>query len=169
MLSLTFGTMSVTLFGGGYVFIPAIAKVVVDMHHWVTAKEFADGIAMGQVTPGPVSITASFVGYRLAGIWGAIVSAITIFVPPAILMLVAQQFMDRIKGRPETESVFKGVRPAVIGMIIVSVWVIGKSAPQDWQSLVIFGTVLLLSIWKNFDTAILVLIAGAMGWLLHLI
>jgi chromate transporter len=169
MLSLTFGTMSVTLFGGGYVFIPAIAKVVVDMHHWVTAKEFADGIAMGQVTPGPVSITASFVGYRLAGIWGAIVSAITIFVPPAVLMLVAQQFMDRLKGRPEVDSIFKCVRPAVIGMILVSVWVIGKSAPQDWQSLAIFGTILLLSLWKNYDTAILVLVAGAMGWLLHLI
>lgn len=169
MLGLTFGSMSVTLFGGGYVFIPAIEKVVVGTHHWVTSKEFADGIAMGQVTPGPVAITASFVGYRLAGIWGAIVSAITIFFPPAILMLLVQQFLDRLKGRPEVESVFQGVRPAVIGMILTSVWVIGKSAPHDWQSLVIFGTILGLSLWKNFDTAVLVVTAGAMGWLLHLI
>ncbi len=169
MLGLTFGTMSVTLFGGGYVFIPAIEKVVVGTHHWVSSKEFADGIAMGQITPGPVAITASFVGYKLRGVWGAIVSAITIFFPPALLMLVAQQFIDRIKNRPEVEAVFKVVRPAVIGMILASVWVIGKSAPQDWQSLVIFATILILSIWKNFDSIILIPIAGVMGLLLHMI
>jgi chromate transporter len=169
MLGLTFGSMSVTLFGGGYVFIPAIEKVVVGMHHWVSSKEFADGIAMGQVTPGPVAITASFVGYRVAGIWGAVVSAITIFVPPALLMVLSQQFIDRIKGKPAVEAVFKGVRPAVIGMIVVSVWVIGKSAPQDWQSIVIFLSIFIISVWKNFDTAILIPVAGLMGYLLHLI
>jgi len=169
MLSLVFGSMSVTLFGGGYVFIPAIEKVVVGIHHWVTSKEFADGIAMGQVTPGPVAISAAFVGYKLSGPWGALVSTLSIFIPPAALMLLAQQFIDRIKGRPSVEAVFKGVRPAVIGMIVASVWVIGKSAPQDWQSLVIFGIILALSLWKNFDTAILIPIAGLMGWGLHLI
>lgn len=169
MLGLTFGSMSVTLFGGGYVFIPAIEKVVVGAHHWVSSREFADGIAMGQVTPGPVAITASFVGYKVAGIWGALISTIGIFVPPAALMLVAQQFMDRIKGKSSVEAVFKGVRPAVIGMILASVWIIGKSAPQDWQSIVIFGIILALSIWKNFDTAILIPVAGFLGYFLHLI
>lgn len=169
MLSLTFGTMSVTLFGGGYVFIPAIEKAVVGMHHWVTSKEFADGIAMGQITPGPVSISAAFIGWKVAGFWGALVSTLSIFVPPAFLMLPAQQFIDRIKGRPAVEAVFKGVRPAVIGMIIASIWVIGKSAPQDWQSIVIFLVVLTLSVWKNMDTILLIGIAGVMGWVLHLI
>lgn len=169
MLSLTFGTMSVTLFGGGYVFIPAIEKVVVGLHHWMTLKEFDDGIAMGQITPGPVAISAAFVGYKVAGVWGAFVSTLSIFVPPAALMLLAQQFIDRIKGKPSVEAVFKGVRPAVIGMIIASVWVIGKGAPQDWHSLLIFATILVLSLWKNFDTIILIPIAGLMGWLLTLI
>ncbi len=169
MLGLTFGSISVTLFGGGYVFISAIEKVVVGLHHWVSSKEFADGIAMGQITPGPVAITASFVGYKVAGIWGAIISALTIFIPPAFIMLLAQQFIDRIKGRPSVEAVFKGVRPAVIGMILVSVWVIGKSAPHDWQSAVIFITILILALWKNMDSAILIPIAGVMGYLLHFI
>jgi chromate transporter len=169
LLGLTFGSMSVTLFGGGYVFIPAIEKVVVGVHHWVSSKEFADGIAMGQVTPGPVAITASFVGYKIRGVWGAIIAAVTIFVPPAILMLLAQQFIDRIKGKSSVEAVFKGVRPAVIGMIVASIWIIGKSAPQDWQSIVIFVTIFILSVWKNFDTAILIPVAGLMGWALHLI
>lgn len=169
MLGLTFGSQSTTLFGGGYVFIPAIEKVVVGVHHWVTSKEFADGIAMGQVTPGPVAITASFVGYKVAGVWGAVISAIAIFFPPAFLMLVAQQFIDRIKNKPEVEAVFEGIRPAVIGMILASVYIIGKSAPQDWQSLVIFITILGLSLWKNLDSIILIPVAGVMGFLLHLI
>lgn len=169
MLGLTFGSQSTTLFGGGYVFIPAIEKIVVGVHHWVTSKEFADGIAMGQVTPGPVAITASFVGYKVAGVWGAVISAIAIFFPPAFLMLVAQQFIDRIKNKPEVEAVFEGVRPAVIGMILASVWIIGKSAPQDWQSLVIFITIFGLSLWKNLDSIILIPVAGAMGLLLHMI
>lgn len=168
MLGVTFGSMSLTLFGGGYVFIPAIEKVVVGLHHWVSSKEFADGIAMGQVTPGPVAITASFVGYKVSGIWGAIVSAMAIFFPPALLMVLAQQFMDRIKGRTSVDAVFKGVRPAVIGMILASVWVIGKSAPQDWQSILIFGIILLLALWKNFDSSVLIPIAGLMGYVLHL-
>ncbi|CAN5368213.1 chromate transporter [soil metagenome] len=169
MLGLTFGSMSVTLFGGGYVFIPAIEKVVVGGHHWVTSKEFADGIAMGQVTPGPVAITAAFVGYKVQGIWGAVVSTIAIFFPPAFLMLVTQQFIDKIKTKPQVESVFKGVRPAVIGMIIASIWVIGKSAPHDWQSIMIFSIVFILAVWKNLDTAILIPVAGLLGWMLHLI
>lgn len=168
MLGLTFGSMSVTLFGGGYVFIPAIEKVVVDVHHWVSSKEFADGIAMGQVTPGPVAITASFVGYKVRGVWGAVVAAISIFFPPAFLMLVAQQFIDRIKNRPEVEAIFKGIRPAVIGMILASIWIIGKSAPHDWQSIVIFTVILILSIWKNLDTIILIPLAGVLGFLLHM-
>ena len=169
MLGLTFGSMSVTLFGGGYVFIPAIEKVVVNAHHWVSSKEFADGIAMGQITPGPVAISAAFVGYKVAGIWGALISTLTIFIPPAMLMLVAREFTDRIKGRTFVEAIFKGVRPAVIGMILASVWVIGKSAPQDWQSIIIFCSVLFISIWKNYDTVVLISVAGVMGFLLHLV
>ncbi len=166
MLALTFGGMSVTLFGGGYVFIPAIEKIVVGLQHWLSAKEFADGIALGQVTPGPVAITASFVGYRVAGVLGAIVSATAIFIPPALLMVFTQQFVDRIKRRPSIEAIFMGVRPAVIGMILASVWVIGKSAPLQWQSLLIFGFVLGLLLWKKIDSGLLIVLAGTLGYFL---
>ncbi|HEU4718358.1 MAG TPA: chromate efflux transporter [Bacteroidia bacterium] len=168
LLGLSFGGMSVTLFGGGYVFIPAIEKVVVGMHHWVTSKEFADGIAMGQVTPGPISISAAFIGWRVAGFLGALVSTVAIFFPPAFLMVVAQQFVDRVKKHPVAEAVFSGVRPAVIGMIVASVYVLSKSSPLDWQAFFIFAFVLTLSVWKNVDSALLILASGFFGWALHL-
>ncbi|MBI3510483.1 MAG: chromate efflux transporter [Bacteroidetes bacterium] len=168
MLGLTFASQSITLFGGGYVFVPALEKIVVGMHRWLTSKEFADGIALGQVTPGPIAITATFIGYKVAGIRGALVSTIAVFIPPSLIMIVAQQFIDRIKTKPKVESVFRGIRPAVIGMIITSVWVIGSSAPMDWRSLVIFISMFIFLLWKNPDSALVVILSGLFGFLLHL-
>lgn len=167
LITLSFSSMSVTLFGGGYVFIPAIENVVVQTHHWVTSREFADAIAISQVTPGPISISAAFVGWKVAGFSGALLGTLGIYVPPALLMIMAQQFISRVKGKPWVESVFGGVRPAVIGMITASVWVIGRSAPQDWKSILIFLVVLALALWKKLDSALLILVAGVLGWTLH--
>lgn len=167
LITLSFSSMSVTLFGGGYVFIPAIENVVVGTHHWVTSREFADAIAISQVTPGPISISAAFVGWKVAGFNGALLGTLGIFVPPALLMIMAQQFVSRIKGKSWVESVFSGVRPAVIGMIAASIWVIGRSAPADWQSVFIFVTVFTLALWKKLDSAVLILVAGVLGWVLH--
>ncbi len=64
---LTFSGMSLTQFGGGYVIIPAMQKIIVGGHHWLSAQAFADAVAMGQVTPGPIFVSATFIGYKLAG------------------------------------------------------------------------------------------------------
>lgn len=168
MLGLTFGSMSVTLFGGGYVFIPAIEKVVVGVHHWVTEPEFGAAIAISQVTPGPISISAAFVGWKVAGFSGALVATLGIFVPPAFLTVLAQQFVSKFKSKAGIEAVFSGVRPAVIGMIAASTWVIFHGAPLNWQSAVIFVLVFLVSVWKNWDSALLVIGGGVLGWLLYL-
>lgn len=169
LLGISFGSMSVTLFGGGYVFIPAMERVVVGGHHWVSTREFADAIAVSQVTPGPISISATFIGWKVAGFWGALVATIGIFLPPSILMILANQFLSRFKTHPAVEAVFKGVRPAVIGMITASVWVVGSAVPFDWQGAVIFSVILILSIWKDLDTAILIPLAGVLGFVLHLL
>jgi chromate transporter len=169
LLGISFGSMSVTLFGGGYVFIPAMERVVVGVHHWVSTREFADAIAVSQVTPGPISISATFVGWKVAGFTGALVATIGIFLPPSLLMIVSEQFLSRFKTHPAVEAVFQGVRPAVIGMITASIWVVGSAVPLDWQAAVIFGVILTLAIWKNLDTAILIPAAGVLGFLLHLV
>ena len=103
MLALTFASMSLILFGGGYVFIPIIGSIVVLQYGWVTQQEFTDGIAMGQITPGPILISATFIGFKVAGLSGALLSTIAIFGPPAILMITATKVLDFIKQSPLTQ------------------------------------------------------------------
>ena len=104
-LMTTFSSMSLTLFGGGYVFIPMIQDVVVDRFGWLTSKEFIDGIALGQVTPGPILISAAFIGQKVAGIPGALLSTAAIFAPPAVLMVLLTGMLDSIKASRAVQSV----------------------------------------------------------------
>jgi chromate transporter len=113
----TFGSMSLTLFGGGYVFIPMIQEIVVERFEWLSAKEFIDGIALGQVTPGPILISASFIGQKVAGIPGALLSTLAIFAPPAVLMVLLTGMLDAIKGSRSVRATMKGIRVAVIALI----------------------------------------------------
>ncbi|MDF7826959.1 chromate efflux transporter [Pontiellaceae bacterium B12227] len=116
-LMTTFGSMSLTLFGGGYVFIPMIQDVVVERYAWLTAREFIDGIALGQVTPGPILISAAFIGQKVAGVVGGLLSTIAIFAPPAALMVLMAGMLDQIKTSMAVQAVLKGIRIAVIGLI----------------------------------------------------
>ncbi len=116
-LMATFGSMSLTLFGGGYVFIPMIQEVVVERFGWVTSQEFIDGIALGQITPGPILISAAFIGQKVAGVSGALLSTFAIFAPPAMLMVLLTGMLDAIRSSPVIQSIMKGIRVAVIGLI----------------------------------------------------
>ena len=86
-LSKVFANISLTLFGGGYVFIPYLDKIVVEQIGWLTKREFIDSIAMGQITPGPILITATFIGYKINGITGAFFSTISIFLPSSVVII----------------------------------------------------------------------------------
>lgn len=167
-LGSTFGGMSVTLFGGGYVFIAAIKDVVVATHGWVTTTEFTDGIAMGQITPGPIMITATFIGWKVGGLLGALVSTVAIFVPPATVTVIASQYLDRIRGNVTVEAIFSGLRPGVIGLIFAAVVFFAKYIPLCWQSFTIFAFVLITALFvKKIDQALLIPVAGLLGYLLY--
>lgn len=163
---LTFSGMSLTQFGGGYVIIPAMQKVIVDGHHWLSDRSFADAIAVGQVTPGPIFISAAFIGYKLAGFWGALNATIAIFTPTAILTVIAARFFNRINQSEVVIAVFKGLRPAIIGMIIsagVSIlWGDGITV----FSAAVFAAALGATIYFKTDPALVVPAAGILGLLI---
>ena len=165
-LIFTFSGMSLTLFGGGYVIIPVIREVVVNGLDWLTAKEFADAIAMGQITPGPIFISAAFIGYKVAGILGAVSAALAIFVPPAMLMIFCSRFLDILKHSTVVTAIFKGLRPVIIGMIFSAAYTIGKGADMSRLTVLIFISVLVLSLKFKVNVAYLIPAAGLVGMLL---
>ena len=88
----TFGSLSLLMFGGGYVALPILKNVIVDQHHWMNLEGFSHAISLGQITPGPVMITASFIGYIVAGVVGAIIATIGMFFPSAAMMILVANF-----------------------------------------------------------------------------
>ena len=166
-LMMVFGGMSVTLFGGGYVFIPAIQETVVQNLHWLTVKEFTDSIAIGQITPGPILISATFIGYKVAGFWGSIVATVAIFLPSGLLMIIGSHFLEKFKRSNIVNSVFMGLRPAVIGLIFAASFTIGKSIEINWQSILIFTIVIFFNFKYKVNAAILIPVSGILGSILY--
>lgn len=166
-LLFVFGSMSVLLFGGGFVFIPLIQESVVEGYHWVTQQEFIDGIALGQVTPGPILISATFIGYKVAGLVGATAATIGIFTPPAVLMVACTRVLDRIKKSHIIKAILRGIRSAVIGMITAAAFVVAKTAPEHWFSLIIFGAALFALLRLRLEVAWIIPSAGIAGLLFY--
>jgi chromate transporter len=136
-LSTLFLRIGTVTFGGGFVMIPLIESEVVDYHHWLTHQEFVDATALGQVTPGPVLITATFIGYRVAGTLGALVATISIFLPSFLITVVAGSSLARFHTNKILQSFLKGVTPAVVGLLVAAGISIGRTGIHSWVGLLI--------------------------------
>lgn len=163
----TFAGMSLMLFGGGFVFIPLMQETVVDAYGWVSSKEFIDGIALGQVTPGPILISATFIGFKVAGLLGATAATIGIFLPPAILMLICSHFMEKLKTSEGIKATLKGIRCGVIGMIAAASYVVVLSSEQHWASVLIFAVALFALVKIKLEVVWIIPVAGVTGLLLY--
>jgi chromate transporter len=159
----TLSTISVTLFGGGYVIIPIMHDIIVSGLHWLSQKEFVDAIAMGQLTPGPIFISATFIGFKVGGFLGAITATLAIFIPSGLIMIIVSQFFDQIKNSKFITAAFKGLRPAIVGMILASAYTIGAGVPFSWFSLGVFMVVLFASLKYEVNVAFLIPLAGIAG------
>ena len=165
-LFLVFAGMSVMLFGGGYVFIPLIQKIVVDGHGWVTNQEFIDAIAMSQITPGPILVSAAFIGLKVAGFAGAVAATLGIYIPPALLMVGSTRVLSYIKQSQAIRAALRGIRPAVVGMIAAAAFTVGATAPQHWVSIMIFAVALLALMRFKVQVVWVIPAAGLTGLML---
>ena len=138
-------------FGGGFTSIPLMQHVIVDAHHWVDLLQFRDGIAMGQITPGPVLITAAFIGYKLLGAFGAIVATAAIFMPSLLAILALGAFHNKIKNLILTKVIIKGFLAGFLGLILATTINFGISSLINWQtwSIFVISSVVLLYFKKD--------------------
>ena len=166
-LFLTFAGMSLMLFGGAYVFIPLIQEIVVDGQGWVTQQEFIDAVAMGQITPGPILVSAAFIGLKIAGLAGAVAATLGIYLPSGLLMIVCTHALDRIKRARVIQAALRGIRPAVVGMIFAAAIVVGRTAAPVWISATIFAVALYALVRWRVEVAWIISAAGLAGWWLY--
>ncbi len=154
------------VWGGGFAAIPFIRYEVVDARHWLTAREFIDGVALGQITPGPVAITATFVGYRVLGIAGAALSTIAMFLPSFVILLVLLRVYDRIRENLLVKGFLQGILPAVVGMLLSAAVMIGRDSITTIPAAVLGIISLALLLAVKLDPVWLVLGGGVVGLLL---
>lgn len=134
-LSAIFLRIGSVTFGGGLVMVPLIESEVVNTNHWLTHQEFADAFALGQITPGPVLITATFVGYRVAGTLGALVATISIFLPAFLMTIAAAHSLRRFRNNEQVQAFLRGVAPAVVGLLVAAALSVGRAGIHSWVGL----------------------------------
>lgn len=122
----TFFKIGLFGFGGGYAMLSLIQGEVVTRYGWLSAQEFTDIIAISQVTPGPIGInSATYVGYAATGsVWGSVIATFAVVLPSFILMLLISKFLLKYQKNPVVESIFSGLRPAIIGLLAAAALVL---------------------------------------------
>jgi chromate transporter len=119
-------------FGSGLVIVPFLEQGLVQQYNWLDERQFLIAVAIGMISPGPVVITATFVGYLVAGFWGSLVSTIGIFLPSFLLVLMVAPLLARHRDNPNVQGFVKGAYAAAIGTILGACMLLGKIAIGDW-------------------------------------
>src|SRR5438552_1376377 len=136
-------------FGGGLSIIALMQEQVVDRLHWLTPREFVDGLALGQLTPGPIIMVAAYVGYKTLGMTGAAVAAAASFVPSFVMMLALLPLFDRVRNLARTRAVIQGIVPGVVGVMAVALVRMAPYAAPDAPAIaVLVVTAAALVVWR---------------------
>ena len=150
-------------FGSGLVIVPFLEQGLVQHYNWLDERQFLIAVAIGMISPGPVVITATFVGYLVAGFWGSVVSTVGIFFPSFILVLVAAPLLARHRGNPNVQGFVKGAYAAAIGTILGASILLGKIAIGDWMTALI-GVVSLAVLFRwKVNNPLLIAVTGIIG------
>jgi chromate transporter len=166
-LGLFFLKTGAVVFGSGLAIVPFMRDGVVAQHHWLTQRQFLDAVAMGLITPGPVVITAGFIGYLVAGLPGAIVATVAIFTPIYLGVIVPGPWFLRHRDNKQVKAFVSGATAAAAGALTGAVVVLTRQAVVDWPTAAIAVGALGL-LWRyKVPEPLMVAGAGALGILLH--
>ena len=153
------------LYGSGYVLLAFLQRNLVEQHQWLTSQQLLDAIAIGQVTPGPVFTTATFIGYLLAGHAGAIAGTVGIFLPAFVLVALVNPWVPKLRRSPWTSGFLDGVNAASLGLMAGVTWTLGRTALVNWQMVVIAIVSAIAIVRFKINSAWLVLAGAIVGFL----
>lgn len=163
-LFLFFLKVGAVLFGSGYVLLAFLRADLVERWHWLTERQLLDAVAVGQVTPGPVFTTATFIGYLLLGPVGAVVATVGIFLPAFVYVALSGPLVRRLRRAPLAGAFLDGVNVASLALMAVVSWQLGSAAIVDLPTAVLAGGSLILLQRFRLNSAWLVLGGGLVGF-----
>ena len=153
-------------FGGGFVIIPLMQADAVG-HHWMTNSQFLNGVALGQITPGPVVQTVATVGYAAAGLGGGLLASLVAFTPSFAFVLGGARYFSRLRGDSRAQAFLDGAGPAAIGAILGSAVTLARALTQPWQFVVLAGAAAVL-LGVRRGVVLTLLAAAAVGLIIAL-
>lgn len=168
LLSVLMFRIDMFAFGGGFASVPLMYHEIVDVRHLLYSQTFLDGIALGQVTPGPIVITATFIGYMLYGLLGAIVGTVSIFLPSFLILVGVTPFFERLRTQKLFDEVIRGVLSSFVGLLFTVT--VQFALNLHWGTAQIFlGTAALIALLLKTDILYVVLIGVAISFAIFLI
>jgi chromate transporter len=160
-LAFVFLKASLVMFGGGVVAIPLFQQELVQTYHWLTPRQFLDGVAIGQLTPGPITVVATFAGYAVGGFLGAGVATAAMYLPPFVLMLFATPLLMRLRHSSLVQGTLQGIMAGALGMMGATAILLGRAGITNlWQAALAFLSVVLLIRWKVPPLYVILGVAG---------
>ncbi len=166
-LGLFFLKAGAFIFGSGLAIVPFLREGVVNQNHWLTERQFLDAVAIGLITPGPVVITAAFIGYLVGGLAGAGVATVAIFTPIYLGVVIPGRWFVRHQDNPQIRAFVRGATAAAAGAIAGATVVLSRGVIADWKTALIAASALAFVLrFKNKEPLLVLLAAGA-GLALH--
>lgn len=149
--------------GGGYVMLPLLHSYFVVKYALLTNKEFLEAVALGQVTPGPLTVMNAFIGYKVMGITGAAVATAGTYAPSLIVATLVTRYYLKFKESRVVEAVFRAIKPAVLGMLVAIAITLGSTSMSDPLTIAIGVAAFLLMSFTKLDPTLVILGAGVAG------
>ncbi|MGD9711970.1 MAG: chromate efflux transporter [Thermomicrobiales bacterium] len=168
-LFLQFLKIGSILYGSGYVLIAFLRSTFVEDYGWLVEAQLLDAVAVGQLTPGPVFTTATFVGYLVGGFWGAIIATIAIFLPSFLFVALVNPLLPRLRGRETLSVMLDGITVAALALMAGVGWQLMRDGVIDMLSASLFLVSGVLLVVRNVNSALLILVGGTLGLLSGLI
>ena len=153
--------------GGGYAMVPLIENEIVTKRNWISKDDFVDLLAISQSAPGILAVNISiFIGYKLRGIRGSLVTALGTVLPSFIIILAIAMFFHNFKDNPIVERIFKGIRPAVVALIVIPCISAARALKLKYWQLVLPAIATIL-IWQFGLSPVYIVLAGIAGGMLY--